>query len=111
MKFGQSTEYNIRIIFLVKSFTKSGGKASPKPFYKKSKLSISLDQQSEMLYTWFLMHVQVKIYQNILKMRCWTLAFTLNKAFLKKEKASGTSLSASFSVCVLKKIIFHIMYY
>ena len=35
--------------FLEKSCTKCGGEASPRPFYKKSKLSISLDQQSKML--------------------------------------------------------------
>ena len=34
MKFGQLIEYNIRIIFLEKSYTKYGGKASPRTFYK-----------------------------------------------------------------------------
>ena len=48
MKFGQLTEYNI-IIFLEKSYTKCGSEASLRPFYKKSKLSISLNQQPEML--------------------------------------------------------------
>ena len=36
-------------IWSEKSYTKCGGEASPRPFYQKSKLSISLDQQSEML--------------------------------------------------------------
>ena len=49
MKFGQLTEYNMKNIFLEKSYAKCGKEASPRPFYKKSKLSISLDQQSEML--------------------------------------------------------------
>ena len=49
VKFGQLIEYNIRNNFLEKSYTKYCGKASPSPFYKKSKFSISLDQQSEML--------------------------------------------------------------
>ena len=49
MKFGQLIQYNTRNIFLEKSYTKCGGGASPRPFYKKSKLSISLDRQSEML--------------------------------------------------------------
>ena len=35
--------------FLEKSNAKCGGEASPRPFSKKSKLSISLDKQSEML--------------------------------------------------------------
>ena len=50
MKFGELIEYNIRNIFLEKAYTKSGGEASPRLFSKKSKLRISLDQQSEILY-------------------------------------------------------------
>ena len=45
MKFGQLIEYEMRNIFLKEKC----GEASPRPFYKKSKLSISLDQHSEML--------------------------------------------------------------
>ena len=48
MKFGYLIEYTMRDIFLEKLLTKSGGEASPRSFYKKSKLSISLDQQSDM---------------------------------------------------------------
>ena len=39
----------MRKIFFEKSNAKCGGEASPRHFYKKSKLSISLDKQSEML--------------------------------------------------------------
>ena len=48
-KFGQLIEYNMINTFLEKSYTKCGGGASPRPFCKKSKLSIPLDQQSKML--------------------------------------------------------------
>ena len=44
MKFGQLTEYDMKKIFLEKSYPKCGGETSSKPFSKKSKLSISLDQ-------------------------------------------------------------------
>ena len=44
MKFGHLMEYNMRNIFLEKSNTKCGGQTIPRPFSKKSKLSISLDQ-------------------------------------------------------------------
>ena len=44
MKFGQLIEYNMRNIFLEKSYTKCGGETSPRPFSEKLKLSISLDQ-------------------------------------------------------------------
>ena len=47
MKSYQLIEYNTRNIFLEKSYTKCGGKASPKLFPKKSRLGIPLDQQSE----------------------------------------------------------------
>ena len=35
MKFGQLKEYNIRNIFLEKLYSKCGGEASHKSFYKK----------------------------------------------------------------------------
>ena len=44
MKFGELTEYNLRNIFLEKLFTKCSGGTISRPFSKKSKLSISLDQ-------------------------------------------------------------------
>ena len=44
VKFGPLIEYNIRKIFLEKSYPIFGGETSPKPFSKKPKLSISLDQ-------------------------------------------------------------------
>ena len=44
VKFGQLIEYNMRKIFLEKSYPKCGGETSPKLFSKKSKLNISLDQ-------------------------------------------------------------------
>ena len=51
MKFGQLIEYNMRNIFLEKSYTKCDGKTSPRPFSRKLKLGISLDQQSNKFYT------------------------------------------------------------
>ena len=44
MKFGQLMEYNMRNIFLEKSYTKCGGKTCNRLFSGKSELSISLDQ-------------------------------------------------------------------
>ena len=50
MKFGQLIEYNMRNIFLEKSYTKCGGETIPRPFSKKSKLSKSLDEYFKVLY-------------------------------------------------------------
>ena len=47
VRFNQLIECSVINNFLEKSFLKSGGETTPRPFVKKSKLSISLDQQSE----------------------------------------------------------------
>ena len=77
MKFGQLIEYNMRNIFLEKSYTKCGGETITRLFSKKSKLRISLDQQYKFLYSLFSTYVQVKGYQKILKLSHVPLAFFL----------------------------------
>ena len=49
IKFGKLVEYNMRNMFPDKSYTKFGGETITRPFYKKSKLSIFLDQQCKVL--------------------------------------------------------------
>ena len=44
IKFGQLKGYNMKNIFLEKSYTKCTGETSPRPFSGKLKLSISLYQ-------------------------------------------------------------------
>ena len=46
MKIGQLIEYNMRAIFREKSCKKWGREASPRPFHKKSKLSLYLSINS-----------------------------------------------------------------
>ena len=55
MKYGQLIKYNLKNIFREKSHTKCGGETIPRPFLKKSKLSISLDQCSKVLFVLFLL--------------------------------------------------------
>ena len=65
MKFGQLIEYNMRNIFLEKSYTKCGGETNPRPFSGKQKLSISPDQSSKVLYSLFSLYAKlgaIKIY-------------------------------------------------
>ena len=50
MKINQFTK---EIFFLKNHTQKCGREASSRPFYKKSKLSVFLDQQSEMLRSLF----------------------------------------------------------
>ena len=49
MKFGHLIEYDMRNIVLEKLYVKCGGKTISRPFSKKLKLSISLDQLSKVL--------------------------------------------------------------
>ena len=62
----QLIDYNVRNIFLEKSCTKCGGEIIPRPFSKKSKLGISLDQESKVLYIVFIV-CQAESYRNILE--------------------------------------------
>ena len=60
MKFGQLIEYNMRNIFLEKSYTKCGGETISRPFSKKLKLSMSLHQYSKVLYILFLLFAKLR---------------------------------------------------
>ena len=82
-KSGQLLEYNMKKIFLGKSYTKHSGEASPKPFYKTLELCITF---------------QVQVYQNMLKLRCWPLTFTFYKVFLWNKESSAISLPNLFFV-------------
>ena len=90
IKFGQLIECKMRNIYFEKSYTKYGGETSPRAFYKNRKLSIYLDQQSEMLYFFFI------IWPKYMKTKVLlTTYFHLIQSFYKKKK-SGTSFSALF---------------
>ena len=60
MKFGQLIECSMRNIFLEKSYTKCVGETIPRPFFKKSKLSIPLDQYSKVLCSLFSMYTKFR---------------------------------------------------
>ena len=60
MKFDQLIDYNVRNIFLEKSYTKCDRETSPRHFSEKLKLSISLDQEWKVSYSLFLLYAQLK---------------------------------------------------
>ena len=67
MKVGQLIEYNMRNIFVEKSYTKCGGEIIPRPFSRKSKSSISPDQKSKVLWSLLLLYTNlraIEIYWN-----------------------------------------------
>ena len=111
LKIGQLIEYKTENNFLEKSCTKCDGGISLRPFLKKSKLSMSVDQQFEASCSLFSLYVEVEDYQNILKLRYSSLAFTSYKAFLINKKRSENSSPVSFSIWFLKKNMFHVMFY
>ena len=53
MTFGQLIKYNMRNIFLEKSYKQFGGETSSRSLSKKSMLSIFLDQQFNFFYSLF----------------------------------------------------------
>ena len=60
MRFGQLLEYNMRNIFVEKSYTKCAGETIPRPLSKKSKLSKSLDEKCNVLNSLFLLYVNLR---------------------------------------------------
>ena len=65
MKIRQLQEYNMRNTFLEKSYTKCGGEASSIKNENWAYPGIN----SLKCYKVYLLYVQVKVYQNILKLR------------------------------------------
>ena len=60
LRFGPFIEYNMRSIFLEKSYPNCGGETIPRPFFKKPKSSISLYKYSKVLYSLFLLYAKLK---------------------------------------------------
>ena len=69
MKFDQLIDYNVRNIFLEKSYTKYDGETSPRPFSEKWKLSICLDQEPKVSYSLFLFYAKPEAIET-----CWNYA-------------------------------------
>ena len=87
MKFGQLIEYNLRNIFLEKSYTECGGETIPRTFFKKSKLSISLDQYSKTLYILFLLLAKLRTIKIDWNYAAEHLPLPQIKLFKKTKKA------------------------
>ena len=108
MKFGQLIEYNMRNIFLEKSYMKCGGETIPRLSPKKSKLSYLWINYLKFYTVWFYWMpswgLSKYIETNLQTTCCY-------KAFLKNKNRSGISLPVSFSAWFLKKNISLIIFY
>ena len=91
MKFDQIEEYNTRNIFLENHIQNMMERLLPDPFMKNQHRAY-LWISSLKCNKFDLLYVQVEVYQNILKLRCWPLAFTLHKAFSKNGVLELVSL-------------------
>ena len=58
--FNQVIEYNMRNIFVEKSYMKCAGETIPRPLSRISKLSISLDQECKVLNSLFLLYANLR---------------------------------------------------
>ena len=85
MKNCQLTEYNMRHIFLKKLHTKCGREANSRGFYKKSKLSIYLDQMSEILWSFFIV-CSSRGLPKYIKTKVLVICSYPILSFLKKQK-------------------------
>ena len=79
MEFGQLVEYNMRTIFLEKSFSKCGEETIPRLFSKNSKLNQNLWINCLKFHIVFFLVYQVEGYQIILKLSCRSLPFPIRK--------------------------------
>ena len=100
IQFGQLIECNLRNIFLEEKNVEE--ELFPDSFLKIQKSVYLWINILSFIYFVFTV-CQVEDSRNWLKLCCRALAFTSNKAFLKNQKRSGTSLPVSFSTRFLKK--------
>ena len=75
MKIGQLIECNMTNIFLEKSYAKCVGGTLPRPFSKKSKLSIYLDQKPNVLYSLFLLYTKLRAIEGYVETKLQTTCF------------------------------------
>ena len=61
MTLSQLIEYNIRNIFIEKSYANCGGETRPRPFSEKLKLSISWHQYFQVLHSLFLFNGKLRL--------------------------------------------------
>ena len=111
MNTGQLLEYNLRNIFLEKSYTKGGGDTIPRPFVKNQTRAYPWINILKFYKFCFYFCLSNWGLSKWLKLSCRPLAFTSYKAFWRNKKRHGTSLPGSFSAWFPKKNIYHVIFF
>ena len=94
MKLGQLIEYNMRNIFIEKSYIKCAGETIPRPPSKKSKLGISLDQECKVLNSLFLLYANLRAVE-IIEIKPAVHLLLPNKKLFEKTKSGLELVSLS----------------
>ena len=110
MKTGQPIEYNLTNVFLEKSYTKCGGKTIPRPFFKKSILSIFLDQYSKSLYILFLLFAKLRTIESDWNKTANPLLLPHIKLFFFKKKRGLELVSLPHFLHDFQRKIFLLLY-
>ena len=99
MKFGQLIECNMRNMFLEKSYTKYCEETSPRRFSEKLKLNLSLDKQSKVLYSLFLLYGKFRAF----KIYCNSAADHLLSPYIKlfQKNKQIWNQSPCFIFCII----------
>ena len=102
IRFSQSKQYNMRNVFLEKSYKKCGGKTSFRPFSKKGKLRL----------VWSFIQFVFILYSSrrLAKKKVVTSCFYLIK-FFKKSKRGLELASLLHFVHNFSRIIFFMLYF
>ena len=102
-------EYNIWNIFFEKAYTKYVWETIPRLFSKDSKLSISLDQYSKVLYGLLLLHAKLRTIEI-----CWNQAvdhsLLLQKKLFKKTKSGLERLYKPHFLHDFQRKVFFLLY-
>ena len=97
-------------IFLENSYAKCGRQTSPKIF-PRNKNRTYLWISSLKLYAVGFIRCPIQGLPNILKIKCWSLAFSSCEAFSENKMRSGTSLPASFLAWFFNKIVSLVIFF
>ena len=108
MKPSQLVELNLRnfemSLFLEKSYTKCIEETILRPFSKKSKLSISLDQYSELLFILFLLFGKSKTFESYWNYAADHLLLPHIKLFQKAKRGLDLVFFSHFLIDFWRKI-------